>query len=269
MCVCVCVYHFRVLLLNIPCFVYSPRRGIADAGEVRVAYHCGKGRPEQARLSANKTVVIGIIISVLLFSIFLSLGDKIPVWLTSDLTLQRMIEENIPLIAFGNIIMTGGNTCWAILGAQGRYRVATFIFFLSSWVVTIPLAAISVYALFLDLKGLTATVIIGFLCACTTLGYVLLLSDWPRLSEKVRAINLETGEVDSSDDESSSVSSASSSSSSSSSSSNSNSTSSSSSSLTSSRSASKPPSLVRSSSLLHGNWADDEAPSLHEGDAEK
>ena len=135
-------------------------------------------------------------------------------WLTSDLTLQRMIEENIPLIAFGNIIQTGGNTCWAILGAQGRYRLATFIFFLSSWAVTIPLAAISVYALFLDLKGLTATIIIGFLCACTALGYCLLLSDWSSLSQKVRAINLETGEIDSSDDECSSVSSASSSSSS-------------------------------------------------------
>lgn len=171
-----------------------------------------------------------------------------------------MIEENIPLIAFGNIVMTGGNTCWAIIGAQGRYRVATFIFFLSSWVVTIPLAAISVYALFLDLKGLTATVIIGFLCACTTLGYVLLLSDWPRLSEKVRAVNLETGEVDSSDDESSSVSSASSSSSSSSS----RSSSSSSSSLTSSGSTSKPSSLVRSSSLLRGDWA----LRLSEGDTE-
>lgn len=229
------VFH---LIIYIPLFFYNKRRGIADAGEVRVAYHCGKGRPEQARISANKSVVIGLVFSIVLSCIFLGLGDRIPMWLTSDLTLQNMIEENIPLIAIGNIIMTGGNVCWAILGAQGRYRLATFIFFLSSWAVTIPLAAISVYALFLDLKGLTATVIIGFLCACTVLGYYLLLSDWSSLSQKVRAINLETGEVDSSDDECSSVSSASSSSSSSSSSDSSSSSSSSSSSPSSKESAS-------------------------------
>lgn len=178
-------------------------RGIVDAGEVRVAHFCGKGRPDRAKSFAKKTVVVGLLISIVLSSIFLALGNKIPKWLTSDLAIQQMIKENIPLIGFGNILMTGGNTCWAVLGAQGRYRLATFIFFVSSWLVTIPLAAVSVYAFFLDLRGLTAAVIIGFQCACTTLGYFLLMSDWPRICEKVRTLHLDMGYSDSSDGESS------------------------------------------------------------------
>lgn len=177
-------------------------RGIVDAGEVRVAHFCGKGRPDRAKSFAKKTIVVGLLISFVLSSIFLALGDKIPKWLTSDLAIQKMIQENIPLIGFGNIIMTGGNTCWAVLGAQGRYRLATFIFFVSSWLVIIPLAAVSVYGLFLDLRGITATVIIGFNCACTTLGYFLLMSDWPSICEKVRTLHLDMGCSDSSDDES-------------------------------------------------------------------
>lgn len=104
-------------------------RGIVDAGEVRVAHFCGKGRPDRAKSFAKKTIFVGLLISIVLSSIFLALGDRIPKWLTSDLAIQKMIQENIPLIGFGNIIMTGGNTCWAVLGAQGRYRLATFYLF--------------------------------------------------------------------------------------------------------------------------------------------
>merc|ERR1712216_574506 len=70
-------------------------------------------------------------------------------------------------------------------GAMGRYKLATIIFLVSSWFVTIPLAAISVYCLVLDLRGMTASVCIGYLCACTALVYVLLQSDWVKYAKKV------------------------------------------------------------------------------------
>lgn len=167
----------------------SSSEGIGDAAEIRVAYNLGKRRPDQARISAYKSNVIGIMFSIVISVIFVALGDQIPRWLTSDLTLQRMVGENIPLICIGNIIMTAGSVCWAEIGAQGRYKLATIIFFVSSWFVSIPLAAISVYGLMLDLRGMTASVCIGFLCASTALTYVLLQSDWERLAQKVADIN--------------------------------------------------------------------------------
>lgn len=181
--------------------------GIGDAAEVRVAYHCGKRRPDQARISANKSIVIGFIFSIVLSSILLALGNVIPRWLTSDPVLQKMVRENIPLIGIGNIMMTAGSVCWAEIGAQGRYKLATIIIAVSSWVVSIPLAAISVFGLVLDLRGMTASVCIGFQCASTTLAFVLLQSDWMRIAQKVSDINAVTGQIDSSDDEDSSVSS--------------------------------------------------------------
>jgi len=167
----------------------SSSEGIGDAAEVRVAYNLGKRRSDQARISAYKSNVIGILFSIVISVIFLALGNQIPHWLTRDVTLQRMIGDNIPLLCIGNIIMTAGSVCWAEIGAQGRYKLATIIFFVSSWFVTIPLAAISVYCLHLDLRGVTASVCIGFLCACTALAYVILQSDWERLAQKVADLN--------------------------------------------------------------------------------
>jgi len=154
-----------------------------------VAYNLGKRRSDQARISAYKSNVIGILFSIVLSVIFLALGNQIPQWLTSDLTLQRMVGDNIPLLCIGNIIMTAGSVCWAEIGAQGRYKLATIIYFVSSWFVTIPLAAISVYYLTLDLRGMIASVCIGYFCACTALAYVVLQSDWDRLAQKVAGIN--------------------------------------------------------------------------------
>jgi len=188
-------------------------KAIGDAAEVRIAHHCGNRHPDQARISANKSIVIGFIFSIVLSSILLALGNVIPRWLTSDPVLQKMVRENIPLIGVGNIMMTAGSVCWAEIGAQGRYKLATIIIAVSSWVVSIPLAAISVFGLVLDLRGMTASVCIGFQCASTTLAFVLLQSDWMRIAQKVSDINAVTGQIDSSDDEDSSESSASSSSS--------------------------------------------------------
>ena len=167
----------------------SSSEGIGGAAEVRVAYNLGKRRSDQARISAYKSNVIGILFSIVLSVIFLALGNQIPQWLTSDLTLQRMVGDNIPLLCIGNIIMTAGSVCWAEIGAQGRYKLATIIYFVSSWFVTIPLAAISVYYLTLDLRGMIASVCIGYFCACTALAYVVLQSDWDRLAQKVAGIN--------------------------------------------------------------------------------
>jgi Na+-driven multidrug efflux pump len=189
----------------------SSTEGIGDAAEVRCAYHLGTGNPYMAKISSYKSLLLGIIMSLFVTSIFFILGDSLPAWFTSDPTLQRMIAELIPLVGVGNCTMTFGMVCWALVGAQGRYRLATFVAFACSWCVTLPLSALFVYGLNIDLQGLTAAVVIGYSTTGTLLSYVLLRSDWERLSKIVQELNALTGECysDSDDDSSSSSSSSS------------------------------------------------------------
>lgn len=190
--------------------------GIGDGAEVRVAYHLGKGNPEMAYISSQKSLLLGTIFACFITSVFFIIGDTLPIWFTTDPVLQHMIKDLIPLVGIGNITMTFGMMCWAIIGAQGRYRLATLTAFVASWSVTMPLAAVMTYVFFFDLKGITAAVVIGYACAGTVMSYIVLRSDWARLSKIIVELNQITGEVESSDSEGEEYSSSSSSSSSSS-----------------------------------------------------
>jgi len=190
--------------------------GMGDASEIRVAYHLGKNRPDIARLSSYKSLLFGMLLGVTLTSLFFICGDDLPKWFTTDPTIQKMITDLIPLVGFGNITMTFGMVCWALIGAQGRYQMSTKVILVTSWCVTQPLAAILTYVYGFNLQGLAASVVIGYSIAGTVLSYILIRSDWPRLSHLVQEMNKETGEIASSDEESASSSSSSSKSSSSS-----------------------------------------------------
>ena len=81
--------------------------------------------------------------------------------------------------------MTLGTTSWTLLGAQGRYRLATTVAFAGSWLVTIPLAVLASVALHLNLEGQTAAVVIGYMSSGTINAYFLFRSDWEKLSLSV------------------------------------------------------------------------------------
>lgn len=172
-------------------------KGIGDGGEVRCAYHLGNANPGLARTSAHKAVLLSVCVAFFTTSIIFIAGENIAVLFTSDPTLQHMIAELIPLLGVGNIFLTAGCVSWALVGAQARYRLATFVAFVSSWCVTMPLAAIFTYGFNLNLQGITSAVVIGYSVTCTALCYILLRSDWARISQHVVETN------DDSDDESS------------------------------------------------------------------
>eukprot|EP00978_Attheya_sp_CCMP212_P044549 scaffold314083_cov51-Attheya_sp.AAC.1 len=175
--------------------------GIGDAAEIRSAYHLGKGNPEMARISSHKSLLLGMIFAFLITSVFFIIGDDIATWFTKDTTLQIMITDLIPLVGIGNITMTFGMICWALVGSQGRYRLATFVSFSSSWCLTMPLASLFTYGLRLDLQGIVAAVIVGYSTTGSILSYILIFSDWDKLSKEVQKVNATTGEIDSSDSE--------------------------------------------------------------------
>merc|ERR1712060_195766 len=89
----------------------------------------------------------------------------------------------------------------SLIGGQGRYQIATLVQFLASWCVTMPLAAITTYVLKYNLEGITASLIIGYQMAGLAMTFLILRSDWTKISAKIQDINAVTGEVDSSDSE--------------------------------------------------------------------
>lgn len=182
---------------------------MADAAEVRVSFLLGAGQPAKAKTSAYKAIFLAIFAAVFMTSLLFIGGEDIPTWLTTDPTLQRMTAELLPLFGLGNIALTVGTVSWTIVGAQGRYRLATAVGFAGSWFIALPLAAIFSGVLEFDLKGQTAALVLGYMISGTLNSYVLFQSDWPKLSRRVIEIAAEANAANSDDSSSSSSSSSS------------------------------------------------------------
>jgi Na+-driven multidrug efflux pump len=93
---------------------------IGDASEARCAYQLGKGRPEMAKISAYKSMLLSLVVAPLITTVFLCLGGQLPGWLTTDKTIEGMLVELFPLMGLGNLTLTVGTVCWALIGAQAR-----------------------------------------------------------------------------------------------------------------------------------------------------
>ena len=110
----------------------STAEGIASAAEVRVGFRLGQNRPDIAKFCAFKAMYLGVMVSVFVTTLLFILSPYIPGWLSPDPTLQRMVFDVIPLIGFGQVIMSVGAVSWNIIGAQGRMHLATGIEIVSS-----------------------------------------------------------------------------------------------------------------------------------------
>ena len=175
---------------------------IGDTAEVRVGYHLGRGNPEMAQFSANKTLLWGTCASFFVTVIFFSIGDHVAIWFTTDETIQQMVRMAIPYISIGNVTMTFGMLCWSILGAQGRYNLATFILFLTSWIIVIPVAALFTYKWRFNIKGLVSSIVFGYSFTATCMAIIILVSDWKKCSDEIIAINAKNGVEEYSESES-------------------------------------------------------------------
>jgi len=176
---------------------------VSDAGEIRVGYHLGGANPGMAQISTYKVTLIAVCLSSFVTAILFIMGENLAIWFTPDPALQNMVAELIPLLGVGNLTLTAGGVAWAMLGAQARYRLATLVALIASWCVTLPLAAILTYGFRINLKGIVFSVIFGNSISCTVLFYILLRSDWERISHHIVLMNAEDEESDDSDDDSS------------------------------------------------------------------
>mmetsp|Transcript_50335 Transcript_50335/g.58756 ORF Transcript_50335/g.58756 Transcript_50335/m.58756 type:complete len:816 (+) Transcript_50335:154-2601(+) len=163
--------------------------GIGGAAELRCALHLGNNDPNMAKLSAYKSIFMGMIIGVSITCILYSVADYLPAFFTYDETLQAMLRDTIPFIGVGNIALTFGMMCWSLVGAQGRYSLGTKLYFITSWGFTMPVAAVLTYVYNIDLQGMVAAVVVGYVFEGTVLSYVLLCTDWIKVSAKIQRKN--------------------------------------------------------------------------------
>jgi len=167
----------------------SATEGIGDAAEIRVAVHLGNNRPYMARLSSYKSLALGMCMSLFTSAVFFTYRDKIPGLFTHDPAMLQMLSELIPFITVGNISMTFGVLCWSLIGAQGRFKLATWINVITSWIIGMPFAAFLTYYMNMDLQGLTASLVVTYVLMGACLSVVLLCSDWRHRAWKIQRRN--------------------------------------------------------------------------------
>ncbi|KAL7535951.1 hypothetical protein ACHAXR_006824 [Thalassiosira sp. AJA248-18] len=161
----------------------APMEGVCCAAELRCAFHVGNGNQTMARISSYKSLVIGTMWGAVLITTFYFFFEaQMPKWLGLGLG----IVDLVPLALLCTSVMFVGMLSWALVGAQGRYRLATLITILCEGLITVPLAAIFVYGCHFDLQGLVAAVTIGYSVSGTALMYLLLRSNWDKRIETIR-----------------------------------------------------------------------------------
>jgi Na+-driven multidrug efflux pump len=175
--------------------------GIGEAAAIRVAYHLGNGNAELGRAASYKAIFLSTIQSLVVTSCLFMFGKNIATRMTSDPTLQHLLNDTLTLLGIGNIVLSYAMICWSLIGAQGRYRLATLCVLVARWLVTTPMAIICVYGFFLDIDSAMGSVVVGYAAATTALAYVLLRSDWALLSSILKEMNaMEDGELANRDD---------------------------------------------------------------------
>ena len=199
------------LLGNIWEVLYSTTSGIGNAAELRVSLHFGSNRPNMAKISGFKSLLLSMSVASIISIFYFYFQDNIPGLFTVDPTLRAMLRDLVPFVGVANFAMQFGETSWSLIGAQGQFKLATLVNFVSSWGICIPLAAIFVFCFRIDLQGLTSAVVIGYVTTSATLTFVLLSTNWKKVARKIqernshsdgaKGISAEENDDDDSDDE--------------------------------------------------------------------
>jgi len=173
--------------------------GATEAGSIRLATHLGRGNVNSAKLCTWKCLFLSTSLGIFETSILFICGNDISTWFTDDKFLQDIMNGMLPVVGIGNILMVFGMVSWSLVGAQGRYKLATTINALVSFALTIPLAAIFCVGMKLTLDALVGAVVIGYSTVGLCLAYVLFVSDWEHISTTIQ--QLHAVEEESSSDE--------------------------------------------------------------------
>lgn len=163
--------------------------GIGEAAANQVTYLLSVGQVDRAKKLCYGSMFMAVTQAVLVTSVIYMSGQYLAVLFTTDPAIQHMMNNCIVLIGAANVIMAFSQITWSLLGAQGRFRLATFVIFFSRWFVTMPCALICIYVLGLDLNGVSGSLVVGYATACFALTVLVLSSDWDRLARLMQVMN--------------------------------------------------------------------------------
>jgi len=101
-----------------------------------------------------------------------------------------MLRELVPFMGISNLAMGYGMDCWSVVGAQGKYDLATWISLLSTWGICMPLSALFTLGYHFNLQGLMAASIVGYVTTSACLSCVVLSSNWPEIALQISEKNV-------------------------------------------------------------------------------
>ena len=96
----------------------------------------------------------------------------------------------VGFLGLANIALSLSQAGWSVVGAQGRFRLATLLVWTCTWCVTLPMALVAVFGFELDdVSALAGSLAVGYASASSALTYVVLRSDWIRISQSLLELN--------------------------------------------------------------------------------
>jgi Na+-driven multidrug efflux pump len=156
--------------------------GLGDAASIRISFFLEEGLPAQAKNLSNKVFFLALVEALAVTSIFLMAGPNIAVSLTTDSTLENIFNDLVGITGLANVAMTFAQVYWSLVGAQGRYGLASSTIMLCRWLVTMPLALTFIFGLSYDLRAVAGSIAVGYATASSFLVYSVVTSDWQLLS---------------------------------------------------------------------------------------
>jgi len=170
-------------------FFEALTEGIGEAAANQVTYLLSVGQIDFAKKLCYGAIFMAVTQAVLVTSVLYMSGQYLAVIFTSDPAIQHIMNDSIVLIGLANIIMAFSQITWSLIGAQGRFRLATFVIFFSRWMVTMPCALVSIYVFVFDLNAVSGSMVVGYATACCALTVIVLRSDWDRLARLMQVMN--------------------------------------------------------------------------------
>merc|ERR1712025_243957 len=170
-------------------FFEALTEGIGEAAANQVTYLLSAGQVEAAKKLSHGAILMAVTQAVLVTSVLYMSGQYLAVLFTTDPAIQNMMNDSIILIGIANVIMCFSQITWSLIGAQGRFRLATSVIFFSRWLVAMPCALISIYIFAYDLNAVSGSLVVGYATACCAFTVIVLRSDWDRLARLMQVMN--------------------------------------------------------------------------------
>jgi hypothetical protein len=139
--------------------------GVASIVTMRYEALLMLGKSHQAFSSSVLSMAVFVVLPavMLAFLLFVIPQGMLASWITRDESLQVLLTDLLPLLQIGLVSTACNSASWEVMRVQGRNQMATFVAWVASWFVTIPLATAFSVHLLMDLQGQTTAYILGCL----------------------------------------------------------------------------------------------------------